>query len=136
MKKLLWLALLIVSACAPGSVIVSPPTNGDPVTTYEACLGIFTFDWRNPYGARISSLQGDGPVAAARIRQGDVIVSFGRYSAVSSDSLESYLRTYRPGDVVAVRHARERLGLYWDYYTSDVVLGKKLAGESYCQRVR
>lgn len=119
----LLLGAYIFTACSPVTVTLpdfEPPTAG------PACLGAYLQDHQNPRGAKIVSLQSGGPLYLARVREGDVIVAINGVPTPFVSSVRYELSRYVPGDVVVVRHARERLyGLYWDYYESPTRLGQQ-----------
>lgn len=120
----LLLSLLSLQACGPVSITLPDAPIG------PACLGGYFVNHSDPRGVRIVELMPGGPLDLARIRINDVIVSINQYSTPTVSDLSLVVRAYRPGDIVVVRHARERLfGLYWDYYNTSVRLGE-LRGEA------
>lgn len=126
LRLFLLLSLLVLAACAPVNVSIPEPTN--PIVG-QACLGAFLVDNANPRGARITDLSPGGPLELARVRVNDVIVAINGYATPSVEYVRIELMRYRPGEVVSVRHARERLyGLYWDYYNTRVRLGENRQG--------
>ncbi|MCC5953923.1 MAG: PDZ domain-containing protein, partial [Acidimicrobiia bacterium] len=67
-------------------------------------------------GVRIDNAEEGSPARQAGLRDGDVILEFGRQPVSSLNDLLTELRRYDPGDVVFIsylRNGEEELGAAW-----------------------
>lgn len=139
MKGIVLFPLLLVAlvGCTPAQL---ESLDRAAARTFSGCMGFFPSRNLNPSGYTVSSLQSGSPAQAATIREGDVVVSVNGIAAtelITDGRSNAVLPSFSPGDVVTVKHARNRLGLYWDYYDSRVTLGRLgSSGNQGCISVR
>ncbi len=114
---ILAVAFIALTGCAPGAVVIQN------APTETACLGAGFTDSISPLGARIAAMSPGSPLDLARVRVNDVVTGFGGNMVTSPDDLGVYIKSYKPGDTVIVRHLRARLGIFDSTYESPVRLG-------------
>ena len=98
--------------------IVDQIVAGETPTHARLGVSLSTAPEQNTDGATVAEVTGGGAASDAGLRAGDVVTRIGSQPVRDGDGLIAVIRSYRPGDQVAVTYARQGTE-----HTAQVILG-------------